>query len=778
LSWSGRVDSIAFADARSMTNDSPARAALLPIGSTLLVAAILFGCGLEPLAEPPVTIRMQVGEAAPAYGEAPWPTDALRDANGRLEVIAGLEAVTPTRADELARHLAATGGFGLRPLVELFLDGPIDPASLPPSTRAIGDAILVIDVEPGSPDIGSVVPFDWAYDPLRRVVGGSPSPGVVLASGRRYAAIATTALRSPTGPVAPAPELVRWLDGGGEPPARWRSTAEVARALTSSGPFDPETIAGVAVFTTQHGTRTLALARAILDDPARVPAPTVSFADESLIFLGSARLDALLGVAARDADDEEIWGWSNPTGIAHDHVGVIATGTMTTARFTRERRGDGEPDDETFAVDEATGAPAVDVAAHPIPVTIVLPAGPVPAAGFPVAIFGHGLGAGRHAVVTFAEPLTRAGFAVAAIDLADHGSRYRDLDEDNELAEIIADFSGDPALRDGFGDAWGLASTFALLRELENLSAVRDSFRQSVLDLCQLARLLRSAALDLSALAAAYGGEPPRLDARHIAYLGESYGAHVGTVFAAIEPEVDLYVLDVPGGGLLDLEIARSPEIGSLLIPFARWVYGFEGTFDRFHPLVAIGQAILDAADPLTYAPHVLGDRLMVGASPLGPRHVLVIEVVHDELIPNLATHALARAMGLPVLEPDLFAPADLPRVASPAQGNANGQSAALVEYAPATHGANWTSGVGILRFVPGAPHPGEDPFPTLPAPIEIENPLYETLEQVVEALLSHQSGAPPIFRSTLAPVADFDGDGVSDEEEIAMGRDPFDPRQ
>jgi dienelactone hydrolase len=760
-----------------MTNESPACTVMLRIGATLLVAAILFGCGLEPLAAPAVSFRLQVDETAPAYGEAPWPTDALRDANGRLELVAGLEAVSPTRAGELARHLAATGGFGLRPLIELFLDGPIDPASVPPSTRAIGEALLVIDVDTASPDIGSVVPFDWVYDPARQVVGGSPSPGVVLASGRRYAAVATTLLRSPMGPVGPAPELLRWQRGEGEPPPRWHSTAEVARALASSGRFDPDAIAGLAVFTTQHGTRTLALARAILDDPALVPPPTVAFADESLVFHGSARLDALFGVAQRGDDGEEIWGWSNPTGIAHDHVGVIATGTMTTARFTRERRGDGEPDDETFEVDAATGAPAVAVAAHPIPITIVLPSGPMPAAGFPVAIFGHGLGAGRHAVVTFAEPLTRAGFAVAAIDLADHGSRYRDLDEHNELGKIIADFSGDPALRDGFGDAWGLASTFALLRELENLSAVRDSVRQSVIDLCQLARLLRSAALDLSALAAPYGGVPPRLDARHIAYLGESYGAHVGAVFAAIEPEVDLYVLDVPGGGLLDLEIARSPEIGSLLIPFARLIYGFEGTFDRFHPLVAIGQAILDAADPLTYAPHVLGDRLVVGAAPIGPRHVLVIEVVHDELIPNLATHALARAMGLSVLEPDLFAPADLARVASPAQGNVNGQSAALVEYAPATHGANWTSAIGVLRFVPGAPHPGDDPFPTLPAPIEIDNPLYETLEQVVEALLSHQTGDPPVFRSTRAPVADFDGDGVSDEVEIAMGRDPFDPR-
>ena len=43
------------------------------------------------------------------------------------------------------------------------------------------------------------------------------------------------------------------------------------------------------------------------------------------------------------------------------------------------------------------------------------------------------------------------------------------------------------------------------------------------------------------------------LDTRHVAYIGESFGTVVGTLFAAIEPAIDLYVLDVPGGGILDL---------------------------------------------------------------------------------------------------------------------------------------------------------------------------------------------------------------------------------
>jgi len=105
-----------------------------------------------------------------------------------------------------------------------------------------------------------------------------------------------------------------------------------------------------------------------------------------------------------------------------------------------------------------------------------------------------------------------------------------------------------------------------------------------------------------------------------------------------------------------------------------------------------------------------------------------------------------------------------------------DGQSAALVQYSPATHGSNWTSEVGTLSFYPGCPKDGDDPFPRLPAPIEIPNPIHETFDQVVEILQTHQAGVAPVIRSTLAPEADFDGDGMTDAEEIAVGRDPLDP--
>jgi hypothetical protein len=188
-----------------------------------------------------------------------------------------------------------------------------------------------------------------------------------------------------------------------------------------------------------------------------------------------------------------------------------------------------------------------------------------------------------------------------------------------------------------------------------------------------------------------------------------------------------------------------------------------------------MAQSILDPADPLTFAPHVLRDRFTVGARAVGPRSLLAIEVVDDELIPNGATHALAHAMGLPLLSPSLHDGAGDGEVASPAHANVAGQTAALVEYDPATHGSNWSNEVGIKSFYPNEPRAGDDRFPPLPAPIQITNPVHQTLAQVVDLLVSHRAGAP-LITSTLRPRRDFDGDGMTDAEERKLGRDPYRP--
>jgi len=536
---------------------------------------------------------------------------------------------------------------------------------------------------------------------------------------------------------------------GGDVASRWQSTADAFDNM------EADKWLAVAVFTTQRAQRTLRAGRALLDT-TEVQAPTLSFPQPEFVHSGRVELDRLLGVATRAVDGPraglERWGMSNPTGLAHDNVGVIASGLMTATRFRRDDSRTDDPDDETFLIDPDTGAP-IPVAVDSLPVTFVIPAQPPPPAGYPVVIFAHGLGASRHAVLSFAEPLSAAGFVIVAIDASGHGSRWRSRDAVNNLAAIIPSFNGDATRPDGFGDRTGVISTFEFLENFNNLSGARDAIQQSVLDFSQLVALVRQPNLDLSALS--FDGRVPKLDSRRIAFLGESFGTILGGILAAIEPDLELFVLDVPAAGLVDLSIINSPALATLLVPVTQALYGIDGPIDRYHPAISLIQAMFDPADPLTYAPNVLRNRQPVGERMPGPRHVVAIEVVGDEVMHNIASESLARAMGLEILVPYLFAPDGIAPVEAPAAGNIDGQTGVFVQYAPATHGANWTSEVGTLSYVPGFPHPGIEPFPMLDEPIEIANPIYATLEQVVHILVTHQRGDDPEVLSTLAPVAD-----------------------
>jgi pimeloyl-ACP methyl ester carboxylesterase len=710
---------------------------------------------------------IDLGDEAPRYGRAPFPTEAVRD-GAYLGVIGGLDSVAKQHHARIAAHLHGLNGWGLRPTVEFFFDGELDPATVPERTSTLDDALVVLDVDPDTIEAAAPIAFDWRYDEARQVLAGSPAMGVQLHEGTRYAAVLTTGVKSANGaPVYGAFELARLEH---DPPERWRTTAESYAELKTIPQLGGR-VAGLAVFTTQRASAPLVAARNAIANTSLVPVPTLEFDDPQVIFDTPAELDALLGTATRETTGPraglERWGNDNPTGLAHDHVAVVATGKVTIARFVGADTGTDGPDDETFTI--GVGDVPELRAVESIPITIVLPTGPVPADGFPVVVFGHGLGASRHDVLVMAEPLASLGYAVVGIDAWNHGSRLSATDSGNNLGAKPG-FTGDRALRDGFGDAFGLEAYFEFFEGFMNFSAIRDSIRQSALDVARVSMLIQTNP-SLAALAAPFA-TAPRFDPTRVAYLGQSFGTIVGTDLAAIEPDIGLYVLNVGGGGMLDYILPNSPYIGELAIPLAEQLYRTQGKLDRFHPVVGMLQAIFDGADSLTYARHVFRNRFVVENEYLGNRHVVLLEVMDDELMPNASTEALARGFGMHVLKPNLVAPAGMQQIESPAQGNVNNQTAILVQYAPATHGNNWSAEQGRVEYMPGAPMSGDVRFAKLPKPITLAEPIYETHAQVGEILQTHFTGQPPRVRSTLAPVADFDGDGKLD----AVDPDPYDP--
>jgi pimeloyl-ACP methyl ester carboxylesterase len=715
----------------------------------------------------PPRVLMDVSSAAPSYGRTPFPTDALRE-GPHLGRIKGLEAIVGQHADLIAAHLETIDGFGLRPTVEFFIEGPLDPDTIPATTRSLDDALFVLDVDPDTGESGAPLPFDWRYDPVRHVIAGSPAMGVQLREGTTYAAVITKDIKGPDGASVYSSYELRLV--AHDPPTRWRTTSDAYKELIALPDMESR-IAGLTVFTTQYASDGLVKARNEIANVASVDPPVLKFADPAIIFDTPAELDALLGQAKRHTEGprsgQEEWGTDNPTGVAHDHIAVVATGTITIASFIGPDTGTDGPDDEAFEL-ARDGVPVVR-STEEIPITFILPKGNVPPGGFPVILFGHGLGGSRRDALDLAEPLALQGYAVVAIDAWGHGSRFGAPDMKNNLGGKM-DFTGNRELRDGFGDDPGLAAYLAFFESFMNFSAIRDKFRQSALDLSRVAMLIRNKP-SLSALGAPYS-TTPKLDPTKVAYLGESFGTVIGTNLAAIEPSIGLYILNVAGGGLLDYIMPNSPEIGSLAVPIAEQLFRTTGTLDRFHPLNGMLQAIFDAGDSLTFARHVLRDRAVIENDFLPKRHIVCIESMYDEIMPNVATEALARAFGLHVLTPNVEVPQGMFQIGSPGSNNVAGQTGILVQYEPATHGYNWAAQEGRLQYQPGAPFEGDERFPKLAKSFTIQEPIYETHAQVAEILTTYFAGQSPFVRSTKPPARDFDGDGKLD----SVDPDPHDP--
>jgi pimeloyl-ACP methyl ester carboxylesterase len=715
---------------------------------------------------------MEVTQDAPAYGRTPFPTDALMDGRN-IGPIPGLDKMAKQHFDLIGAHLSTLDGWGLRPTVQFFIQGELDPDTVPLETRSLDDALVVLDVDPKTGEDGAAVPFEWRYirDPDKHLnyIAGSPVMGTQLQEGTRYAAVITTAIKGTDGtPVFGAKELGILED---DAPSRWQTTADAYLHVRDFPALDGR-VAGITVFTTQHATDTLVKARNQISNLGAVEAPTLSFDDADLIFDTPGRLNSLLGQAARETAGPraglERWGTDNATGIAHDHIAVIATGTTTIARFIGDDTNTDGPDDETFEL-ERDGVPKVR-SVDEIPITVILPKGPMPTNGFPVIVFGHGLGGSRRDMLNLAEPLCAQGYAMIGIDMWNHGLRLSPTDNGNNLGSK-PDFTGDRTMRDGFSDDADGIAYVEFFESFMNLSAIRDSIRQSTLDISRVALLIQTNP-SLVDLRGPFGATTPKFDKTKVAYLGQSFGTIVGTDLAAIEPSIGLYVLNVAGGGLLDHIFPASAKIGELAVPLAEQLYRTQGTLDRFHPLVGAMQAIFDGADSLTYARHVLRDRFTIDNGVLDRRHIVVIEAMGDEIMPNRATEALARSFGLHLLKPNVQVPPGMLQIESPGAGNVNNQTAILVQYEPATHGYNWSADKGELEYQPGYPFVGDQPYPKLPAKITIKEPIYETMAQVTEILSTYFNGENPRVRSTLAPVADFDGDGTPD----ASDPSPYDP--
>jgi len=689
------------------------------------------------------------------FGSVPFPSDLYFDqgqkgdgdgtllnsgANIGISAIAFNANFTPA----VERGLDTMDGWGVTSGCFFFFTGPISPSSLPASpvlAPSTGDSVFLMNLSDGS-----LVPIKLVADVdtrLPNTLSVVPIPGNVLDSNTTYACVVTTAVQGGGQPVVPTADFVAARDktsANTDANDIYGSAADTV--VANGGGLARSDIAGMAVFTTQSPNSDLVAIQTIVLPAQPMPVADFSFAASDLVFETPAELDAALG-----------------PNTPHANIAVVATGYFQSPRFqTDDPNGNGptedlpnlsdlskpctfacEPNDERFVdVSPADGLP--DIQRTPrIPFTVVVPKSAAPPAGYPIIINQHGLGGDRKIVVDLGDALAAEGFASIGIDAAAHGYRYKDPNgiQPRNSSDLANNFGG-TTVPDGFGDTglFGiplgtLSTQLGFFQAFVNLVGVRDNFRQTCADLMQLVRLIQSNSID-----SALGVD---IDENNIFYLGHSLGAIMGSCLAAFEPDIKAYALNAPGGGLVG-ELLLNSSIGAGALASLHLIYGLDpaNVMDDFSIFAGIAQALIDAGDPLTKAPHWLGDPL-VG----GPRNIMQIVDHQDEVVPNQSGEALAHAAGLELFRPfvanPMISPFAFPLAATSGSISGNGPAgvtAFLLQQGTAAHAATMVASVSSLSLVPE--HAlvaewgtnGSTAFPSLERPVRIEN------ESVLPAVL------------------------------------------
>jgi hypothetical protein len=248
----------------------------------------------------------------------------------------------------------------------------------------------------------------------------------------------------------------------------------------------------------------------------------------------------------------------------------------------------------------------------------------------PVIIGGHGINSDREQLTELVAQMVPLGYAVIAVDAVEHGDHpSRDPDATDLDALRILGIS---------------------LEETQiDMNALRGHFNQTTFDRLQLIELIRGAPdVDQDAI--------PDLDIEQLGYFGISLGALMGPSLIALSDEIEIAVLAVGGGDLVEFALGN-PTVQPLL-PILAQIAGSRGHLDR---AILTLQSLLDPADPNTFASRVLQRRLNDVSL---PPHVLLFVSPYDETVPPQNGHSLARALRLPHI-PAVVDPVELLEVES-----------------------------------------------------------------------------------------------------------------
>ena len=533
------------------------------------------------------------------------------------------EVTTPpgaSAAERVNRSVAITGAIA-----------EIDPTSM--IVSQVEGQLVLIPVRPLMPSTSYMVAL--VNDTADNAAGITDTTGEMLQASTTY-----SLLQGETVLNDPAAEGLR------------QAVASHSQVMNLQLGINPQDVVLSWVFTTQSTREVLQSVKNISNTGANLTLSSANFATNAQginlqgkanVYQGSITLPYYQTVVAEDGNPAPALNgfWNN--------AGGKAPGASDDS---------GQPDYTPVSTTDVT-----------VPVLMTVPnetsaAGPMPASGWPVTIFQHGITGNRTIMLAIADAMADVGRAVVAIDMPMHGltdssnplhannnprqptERTFDIDVLGVDPETGAPSTGP----DGEIDASG-----SHFYNLANLANSRDNLRQAVADLFVLTANIGSAQFDDNTM----------LDASNLTFVGHSLGGIVGITMLAFEDSFQAATLGMPGGGIAQL-LANSESFGPIINGglAANGVATGSPEYVRF---LSVAQTMIDSADPVNHAATVA----------TGNTRLHLIEVLNDATVPNFVPTA-----ALSGTEP-LIALMNLPPVATSVS-----DSNAAVRFSAGGHGS------------------------------------------------------------------------------------------
>jgi hypothetical protein len=275
-----------------------------------------------------------------------------------------------------------------------------------------------------------------------------------------------------------------------------------------------------------------------------------------------------------------------------------------------------------------------------------------------VLILQHGLTEWRGQPIVIADAFAKAGWATLAIDINFHGGRSFCTDDKQCMGtcnKTTGQCSGGFATTDPTTctlqpilAAVGNTTIDGCRPDIsgngfvnaQNFFLSRDNQRQFVVDMSQLVRVIQDSA-NPNGLEAKLKAASLDIDPANLAYLGQSLGAILGTVYLSAAPEPTTAYLSVPGGHLFDEFAAGS--FHKIVDDYLASIGVMKDT-PQYFQLAQTARWITDPADPFAVGRHLIRDPVtsyLKGAKN-PPKVVLQQQAGLDTTIPPQFQSALA----------------------------------------------------------------------------------------------------------------------------------------